>query len=46
MRRSVSFSGLCGAACTLAACKSDRPAPQVADSTTTSATPSARIRSL
>jgi uncharacterized cupredoxin-like copper-binding protein len=38
MRRSVSFSGLF-AICTLAACKSNRPAPQVADSTTTSTRP-------
>lgn len=39
MRRSVSFSGLAMvAACTLIACRSDRPAPQMADSTKTSAT--------
>jgi uncharacterized cupredoxin-like copper-binding protein len=40
MRRSVSLSGLAMVAgFTLAACRSDRPTPQVAESTTTSVTP-------
>lgn len=44
MRRSVSLAGLAIIpACALFACRSDRPAPQVADSTRSSATPSDTI---